>query len=76
MKIFLSLLGGLIIGGLLSFVFLDYQNQDYTIQNYYGIDNHTVKELDFNFMFKATLIIGGVSIMIYLIWTKLFLRNK
>jgi Na+-driven multidrug efflux pump len=68
-KVFLSLLGGLIIGGIISYIFLDYQNSNYQIQNYYGATKKEVKEWDFEFLFNATGIALATSMIIYLLWT-------
>ncbi|OCA92617.1 hypothetical protein A8F95_02675 [Bacillus wudalianchiensis] len=68
-KILLSLLGGIIIGGSISYFFLDYEDSNYVILNYFGVDKKTVREWDFQFISNAGFIIIGVSILIYLIWT-------
>lgn len=68
-KLVLSILAGIIIGGLLSFLFMDYQNQGYEITDYHGIESFKVNELDFNFLFYATIIVIILSVLIYISWT-------
>lgn len=66
-KLFLSAGGGLIIGLALSFAFFDYQD----ISNQYiglgGIDERIVRDMDFEFVFNASLLVIGISVLIYLI---------
>lgn len=68
-KFFLSLTGGILLGGILSYIFLDYQDSSYVLLNYYGEDKKIVKEWDFQFISNAGFIIIGLSVLIYLIWT-------
>ena len=68
-KFVLSILAGIIIGGLLSFLFMDYQNQGYEITDYHGIESFKVNELDFNFLFNATIIVVILSVLIFISWT-------
>jgi uncharacterized membrane protein YukC len=68
-KTILSLAGGILLGGLISYFFLDYQDSNYVIRNYHGIDKKIVKEWDFQFISNAGFIILGISVVIYLIWT-------
>ncbi|MCA1041558.1 hypothetical protein LCM00_18735 [Bacillus infantis] len=46
-KFFLSLTGGILLGGILSYFFLDYEDSNYVLLNYYGEDKKIVKEWDF-----------------------------
>jgi hypothetical protein len=73
-KAFLSLLGGILMGGLISYLFLEYKDSNYEIRNYYGIDSKIVKEWDFEFISNVGFIVFGVSILIFLIWT--FVEKK
>ncbi len=75
-KIFLSLLGGLILGVIISVILWDYQSWNYEIQNYYGTGTKEVKEWDFEFLTNATSIIIVVSILIFLIWTFIEKKSK
>ncbi|CEG27241.1 hypothetical protein BN1002_02097 [Bacillus sp. B-jedd] len=68
-KKFLSLLGGLILGGFISFTFLDYQNSNYTIRNYYGLSEKIVKEWDIYFFVNTTIIILSTTFVIYMAWS-------
>jgi|GEM_PF-2462150 len=66
-KFALSLVGGIVIGLILSFVFWDYQGFTYEILNQAGIDR-TISEMDFDFVFKASLLSLVATILIYLLW--------
>ena len=66
-KFTLSLVGGILIGFIFSFVFWDYQGSTYEILNQAGIDR-TVSEMDFDFVFKASLLSLVSAIFIYLLW--------
>ncbi|PLR71163.1 hypothetical protein CYJ37_20525 [Bacillus sp. UMB0728] len=68
-KFFLSLTGGILLGGILSYFFLDYEDSNYVLLNYYGADKKIVKEWDFQFISNAGFIIIGLSVLIFLIWT-------
>ena len=68
-KFSLSIFAGLIIGGFVSSLFMDYKNQGYEIINYYGIETFKVNELDFNFLFNATIIVFALSTLFFIIWT-------
>ncbi|OEH92536.1 hypothetical protein [Bacillus solimangrovi] len=68
-KILLSLLGGSIVGGIICYIFLDYQNSNYIIRHYYGSPTFEVRELDYDYLFNATVIIVFSSILISLIWS-------
>jgi hypothetical protein len=68
-KLLLSLLAGIIIGGILASVFFDYHNSNYEIRNYYGQNSKIVKELDFNFISNAGAIMLGISICTFILWT-------
>jgi len=68
-KFSLSILAGLIIGGFISSLFMDYKNQGYEIMNYYGIETFKVNELDFDFLFNSTIIVIILSILFFIIWT-------
>jgi phage shock protein PspC (stress-responsive transcriptional regulator) len=75
-KLLLSLIGGILIGGIISYLILDYKNSNYVILNYFGVDKKTVREWDFQFISNAGFIIAGVSISIYLIWTFFEKKSK
>lgn len=67
-KAFFSLVGGVILGLIVSFIFFDYQSSQTAHLNRAGVDQ-VVREMDFNFVFNTTLIILGISILIFLIWS-------
>ncbi|TDL31503.1 hypothetical protein E2R51_14170 [Jeotgalibacillus sp. S-D1] len=68
-KFSLSLIGGVIIGLFLSFLLMDYEDIRYDIQGLGGIESRTIREMDFDFVFNASFIIVGISILIFVIWT-------
>lgn len=68
-KFFLSLVSGSAIGIILSFIFMDYQKTGYEIHDQAGIAKRTVKDMDFEFVFNASLLILGFTVIIYLFGT-------
>ncbi|GAB6256957.1 hypothetical protein [Peribacillus sp. NPDC055009] len=64
-KFLLSLLGGVIIGGIISCVFMDYETSNYIIQNYNGLDEKEIKEWDFSYITQAGFIILITTLFIY-----------
>ncbi|MFJ9383788.1 hypothetical protein ACIROD_08525 [Peribacillus sp. NPDC101481] len=70
-KFLLSLLGGVIIGGIICCVFLDYETSNYIIQNYNGLDEKEVKEWDFSYITQAGFIILITTLLIYFSWVVL-----
>lgn len=78
-KTLISLIGGLVIGGITSIIFLDYKSSSYQIRNYYGIDIFKVGELDFDFLWNASVIVAMFSIFIFFSWRfidKKFKKSK
>lgn len=67
-KFSFSLLGGIGIGTILSFFFWDYSGATFEVINDAG-ENYTIQEMDFGFVFNASLTILAFSILIYLVWT-------
>jgi hypothetical protein len=59
---------GIVIGGLISYLLLDYQDQSYEIKNYYGADK-SVTEWDWVTISYTGTIIIIVSILCSVIWT-------
>lgn len=68
-KFILSLVCGSSIGIILSFIFMDYQKTGYEILDQAGIAKRTVRDMDFEFVFNASLLILGFTVIIYLFWT-------
>lgn len=68
-KVSFSLLSGIIIGLLISFVLMDYKDMSYEIINQAGIESRWVREVDFDFAFNASLLVIVTSILIFVIWT-------
>ncbi len=67
-KAFFSILGGLVLGLILSFILFDYQSSWTSYLNRAGVDQ-VVKEMDFDFVFNTSLMVIGISILIFLIWS-------
>ena len=74
-KFGLSLLGGGVLGIILSFVFMDYQKISYEVLHQAGVAKRTVKDLDFEFVFNASLLILGFTVVIYVLWTYIEKKN-
>lgn len=68
-KLPLSLLGGTIIGLIVSFTLMDYRDIKYEIRNQGGIESRWIREMDFDFVFNASALIIGISVLIFIIWT-------
>ncbi|MGP4079402.1 hypothetical protein ACTWQL_05755 [Pseudalkalibacillus sp. R45] len=74
----ISLLGGIILGVLISFLTLDYKGStlnDMGKDNVSGAPMQTVQEIDIDVLMNGLLIVAGISIFIYLIWTLLEKRT-
>jgi len=67
-KTFFSILGGLVLGLILSIILFDYQSSWTTYLNRAGVDQ-IVREMDFDFAFNSSLMVTGISIIIFLIWS-------
>ncbi len=72
-KFFLSTAGGLVLGLLLSFTFMDYESSWMHHTQRAGVDQ-VVNEMDFDFVFFATFLVLVISIVIFTIWT--FIEKK
>lgn len=68
-KLSLSLLGGTIIGLIVSFTLMDYRDIKYEIRNQGGIESRWIREMDFDFVFNASALIIGISVLIFVVWT-------
>jgi len=73
-KFSLSLLGGIIIGLILSSLFMDYKDIRYEVRELAGIESRMIREMDFDFAFNASILVIGISILIFVIWT--FIEKK
>ena len=69
MKGWISLLSGLIIGIIISYFVLEYKGWTIYQVDVNGEVSKTINELDFNLITNSFLIVLGVSILIYVIWT-------
>ena len=72
-KFFLSTAGGLVLGLILSFTFMDYESSWMHHAQRAGVDQ-VVKEMDFDFVFFATILVLVISILIFAVWT--FIEKK
>lgn len=68
-KLPLSLLGGTIIGLIVSFILMDYRDIKYEIRNQGGIESRWIREMDLDFVFNASALIIGISVLIFVVWT-------
>lgn len=73
-KILFSTSGGLLFGLMLSFVFWDYRGAAYEVKNQAGV-NRTISEMDFDFIFRSSLLVIGTAVLIYLIWSYIDKKN-
>ncbi|QBP42768.1 hypothetical protein [Paenisporosarcina antarctica] len=73
-KISMSLISGAIIGLVISFLLMDYKDVRYEILNQSGIESRWVREMDFDFVFNAYILVIGSSIVLFIIWT--FIEKK
>ena len=74
MKGWISLLSGLITGIIISYFVLDYKGWTIYQVDVNGRVTKTINELDFDLITNGFLIVLGVSILIYVIWT--FIEKK
>jgi hypothetical protein len=68
-KISFSLLGGVLIGLAISFVLMDYKDMSFEILDQGGIESRWIREMDFDFVFNASLLVIGTSILLFVICT-------
>lgn len=68
-KFSFSLLSGVLIGLALSFVLMDYKDMSFEILEQGGIESRWIREMDFDFVFNASLLVIGTSILLFVIWT-------
>jgi len=48
---------------------MDYENIRYEVRNLGGIESRWIREMDFDFAFNASILVIGISILIFVIWT-------
>ncbi|OED33149.1 hypothetical protein BHE17_12085 [Planococcus maritimus] len=72
-KFFLSTVGGLVLGLFLSFTFMDYESSWMHHTQRAGVDQ-VVNEMDFDFVFFATILVLVISVLIFAVWT--FIEKK
>jgi hypothetical protein len=68
-KFSFSLLGGVVIGLAISFVLMDYKDMSFETLDQGGIESRWIREMDFDFVFNASLLVIGTSILLFVIWT-------
>ena len=68
-KLSFSILGGIILGLILSSVLMDYEIIKYEIRDQAGIESRWVSEMDFNFVFNASLLVFGMAVLIFIVWS-------
>jgi len=73
-KFSFSIFGGIIIGLILAFVLMDYEDMSYQLMDRGSTEYRTVSEMDFNFVFNASLLVMGVAILIFIVWS--FVERK
>ena len=73
-KFSFSILGGLIIGLILAFVLIDYEDMSYQLMDRGSTEYRSVSEMDFNFVFNASMLVFGVAILIFIVWS--FVERK
>lgn len=66
-KFSFSILGGIILGLILAFVFMDYEDISYQLMDRGSSEYRSVSEMDFNFVFNASLLVVGVAILIFIV---------
>lgn len=73
-KFSFSILVGIIIGLILAFVLMDYEDNSYQLMDRGSSEYRTVSEMDFNFVFNASVLVFGVAILIFIVWS--FVERK
>lgn len=73
-KPFFSLLGGVVFGLILSFIFFDYQSVTSEHTGLAGV-NQTVNEMDVEFIYNALLLVSGIALLVYVIWSLVEMKN-
>ncbi|MCT8140268.1 hypothetical protein H1D32_22745 [Anaerobacillus sp. CMMVII] len=68
-KTLYSFLCGIIFGGLISFLTLDWENRIFKNEHHYGGEPKMVTDIDILFFSDVLLIIVAVTFFIYLAWT-------
>jgi TRAP-type C4-dicarboxylate transport system permease small subunit len=75
-KGWISIVGGLILGLIISFFTLEYKGWQYIRHNSNGEVEQVINELDFNLITNSFLIIVATGIVIYLILSIIEKRKK
>lgn len=67
-KYLLSIVGGVLIGEIICYFFMDYETANYVIQNYNGLEEKEIKEWDFSYITQSGFIILITTLLIYFSW--------
>lgn len=73
-KFSFSILGGIILGLILAFILMDYENISYQLMDRGSSEYRSVSEMDFNFLFNASILVFGVATLIFIVWS--FVERK
>lgn len=73
-KFSFSILGGIILGLILAFILMDYENISYQLMDRGSSEYRSVSEMDFNFVFNASMLVFGVAVLIFIVWS--FVERK
>ena len=68
-KFFGSFFAGLVIGLPLAFWWIGYESITYSQLNFVGVDEVIVREMDFNFVFYASLLVVAIAAALFVLWS-------
>ncbi|MDN3426627.1 hypothetical protein QL992_14410 [Microbacterium sp. APC 3898] len=68
-KFFGSLFGGLVLGLPLAYWWIGYDSITYSQFNLAGVDEVIVREMDFDFVFYASLLVVAIAAALFIFWS-------
>ncbi|WP_203339963.1 hypothetical protein [Planococcus beijingensis] len=68
-KFFGSLFGGLVLGLPLAYWWIGYDSITYSQFNLAGVDEVIVREMDFDFVFYASLLVVAIAAALFALWS-------
>lgn len=68
-KFFGSLFGGLVLGLSLAYWWIGYDSITYSQFNLAGVDEVIVREMDFDFVFYASLLVVAITAVLFVLWS-------
>lgn len=68
-KLFGSLFGGLVLGLPLAYWWIGYDSITYSQFNLAGVDEVIVREMDFDFVFYASLLVVAIAAALFIFWS-------